>query len=200
MSKISSIFLKIFFHLQVTRKTAVGVPLATLASWPCWVAASTPASNFWALPEFFVKIWAGKFEKNIQTASTPASSFWELPEFLTTFHWNHNYGSFKNYIGKIFTLLHHLPSHLTLTFLTLNVHWHFISTYLPLLVNVVLEWPLICIWSCSFTQYYQYRTITGWNFYINLLSKYRWFIVALLQKWTPCHSMLRLDATRKKVW
>jgi len=140
--------------IQVTRKTAVGVPLATLASWPCWVAASTPASNFWALPEFFVKIWAGKFEKNIQTASTPASSFWELPEFLTTFHWNHNYGSFKNYIGKIFTLLHHLPSHLTLTFLTLNVHWHFISTYLPLLVNVVLEWPLICKWSCSFTQYY----------------------------------------------
>ena len=41
-----------------------------------------------------------------------------------------------------------LPCYITyqvLTFLTLNGHWHFISTYLPLLVNVILEWLLICI-------------------------------------------------------
>jgi len=70
---------------QVTQRTAVGVLLATLASWPCWVAASTPASSFWELPEFLSK-YGREFENNnVQTAFTPALSFWALPEFFDNF-------------------------------------------------------------------------------------------------------------------
>ena len=68
---------KIYFsHLQVTQRTVVGALSATLASWPCWAAASTPASSFWALLDFLSK----NERENLKT--TTFKQHPQQPQFL----------------------------------------------------------------------------------------------------------------------
>jgi len=116
---------------QVTQRTAVGVPLATLASWPCWVAASTPASSFWELPDFCQKmsreIWKQQHSNSIHTSL----KFLGIACFFVNFSSKKQLGVIQNLCWQYFTLLYHLSTQSTyMRFLNLNMNWHFITMYL----------------------------------------------------------------------
>ena len=86
MSKISSNIFENIFSLAgnpENRRWGSFGYIGLLTMLGCSIHTSL---KFLGIAWIFVKVWAGQFENNnVQTAFTPASSFWALPEFFDNF-------------------------------------------------------------------------------------------------------------------